>query len=615
MSIKTGTILALAVMALGATSPGWVSGVASADLAETIFHVALTGQDTNPGTAQAPFRSLARAQAAVRAEVAKGLQRPVRVVIGAGTYCLNQTLLLEPGDSGTAEHAITWAAAVGEKVVISGGRPIIGWQRQEGNLWVASVPWARQKGFRELYVNGKRAVRARAPNANAAVPYWLVRLSNLSGDLSTFELSFGEGQPSALAKPSEAEVVTLGNFEVFRKPVASFQPTGGTLVLARPHLAAEAAPWNWPRVGRWGFLEGTREFLDASGEWYLDQTAGVVYYQAGAAEDLSTAEVMAPVLTQILEIKGTSERPVRNVQFTGLRFAHAGWSLPPGGYYGVQACHFMTGGAAPTPWRLVGPALRWQWAEQCALLGGELAHTGGSGVHLATGCRGCRIEGNRVWDIGGNGLQIGNDGGPDNPEGVTDPSTLQRVVRDNRVANNEVHHCGVEYYGAVGIWVGFAAATTVAHNLVHDLPYSGISVGWRWAPVRTVIQDNVVEYNHIYRVMGSLTDGAGIYTLGWQPGTILRGNLIHDVLRSPYAQGPPNDGIFFDQFSKGFLVEANTVYNTADQPVRHNKNQPDWHIWKDNSFGAQPGPGTPAAKAAAEAGLEESWRRIVQGDA
>lgn len=613
--MKTRAILALAMIVLGATWPGLVSGVASADLAETVFHVALTGQDTNPGTAQAPFRSLARAQAAVRAEVGKGLRQPVRVVIGAGIYYLNQTLLLEPSDSGTAEHAITWCAAAGGKVVLSGGRPVTGWTRQEGNLWSAAVPWARQKGFRELYVNGKRAVRARAPNTNAAVPYWLVRLSNLSGDLSTFELGFGEGQPPALARPGEAEVVTLGNFEVFRKSVTDFQPAAGVLVLAPPHLAADVAPWNWPRVGRWGFLEGAREFLDAPGEWYLDQTAGVVYYQAAAGEDLSTAEVIAPVLTQILEIRGRPEQPVRNVQFSGLSFAHAAWSPPPGGYYGVQACHFMTGGAAPTPWRLVGPALRWQWAEQCALVGGEVAHTGGSGVHLATGSRQCRIEGNRVWDIGGNGLQVGNDGGPDNPETVTDPAVLQRVVQDNRIANNDVHHCGAEYYGAVGIWVGFAASTTVAHNLVHDLPYSGISVGWRWAPTRTVIQDNVVEYNHIYRVMKLLTDGAGIYTLGWQPGSILRGNLIHDVWRSPYAQGPPNDGIFFDQFSKGFLVEANTVYNTADQPVRHNKNQPNWHTWKDNSLGSPPQAGTPAAQAAAQAGLEEPWRQLLQGEA
>lgn len=190
-----------------------------------------------------------------------------------------------------------------------------------------------------------------------------------------------------------------------------------------------------------------------------------------------------------------------------------------------------------------------------------------------------------VHDVGGNGIMVGG------------PNDSARVTRGNLLVDNRVRHCGVELYGALGIWVGFAARTTVTHNEVHDLPYSGISVGWQWNSEPTVCRGNRIEYNHVYAVMQQLADGGGIYTLGYQPGTVLRGNLIHDIRRSRFAQGAPNNGFFIDEGSKGFLIEANTIYDVADEAVRHNQNQPDWHTWKDNSFGQAPAPGTPAAEA------------------
>lgn len=555
---------------------------AEARSAETVYHVSLRGLDANPGTEDAPFRSLERAQQAVREVVKRGLAEAVRVQIAPGKYFLPQPLVLEPEDSGTVRFPVIWAAA--GKVILSGGRPITGWARQEGDLWAAWVPWAKEQPFRQLYVNGQRALRARTPNADADPPYRQVTVSESSADLQSFRLGFGEGLLPALGRPAEAEVVTLGNWEICRKRVADYDPVSGTLTLAPPHVAQKDAPWNWPSVGRWGFLEGARDFLDQAGEWYLDREAGVAYYLAQPGEDLTHAEVVAPVLPQLLQVRGTPARPVRNVYFLGLRFQHTAWELPEGGYYGVQACHYVTGGEGPR-WAEVEAALHWQWAWDCGWDGGEVAHTGGSGLYLGEGCRGCVVRCCEVHDVGGNGIMVGG------------PNDSARVTRGNLLVDNRVRHCGVELYGALGIWVGFAARTTVTHNEVHDLPYSGISVGWQWNSEPTVCRGNRIEYNHVYAVMQQLADGGGIYTLGYQPGTVLRGNLIHDIRRSRFAQGAPNNGFFIDEGSKGFLIEANTIYDVADEAVRHNQNQPDWHTWKDNSFGQAPAPGTPAAEA------------------
>ena len=71
---------------------------------------------------------------------------------------------------------------------------------------------------------------------------------------------------------------------------------------------------------------------------------------------------------------------------------------------------------------------------------------------------------------------------------------------DNRSpSNNHVHACGREYYGAIGIWVGFAKNTGISHNLVHDLPYTGVSVGWEWGMYpNTRIKNNIeIQKNKI----------------------------------------------------------------------------------------------------------------------
>src|SRR5262249_1339401 len=156
--------------------------------------------------------------------------------------------------------------------------------------------------------------------------------------------------------------------------------------------------------------------------------------------------------------------------------------------------------------------------------------------------------GNRMADLGAGGIKIGVGGS------------------GHVIANNHIHDGGLVYPGCVGIWVSIADGTTVAHNLVHDLPYTGISVGWSWNTDPTSARNNRIEYNHVHHVMKRMGDGAGIYTLGLQPGTVLRGNLIHDVERSPNAQGSANHGLYLDEGSKGFHVEGNIGYHIAGEP-------------------------------------------------
>ena len=565
---------------------------AAASAAAADVFVAPGGVDSNAGTAQKPLATLARAREVVRKRIAAGLDADVTVWIGGGTYFLSEPLVLGPADSPGPKHSVTYAAGPGARPVLSGGRVVAGWRKGKGELWTVHLPpvQAGRWYFRQLFVDGRRAVRARTPNRGAAEYCWRLKDAKIAPDLKTHTLTLEPGRVKRWSNLQDVEAVVLKNWATLHKRVHRVDPAGGLVVLQPPHVKYFGG--NRPRRRGGCFFENAPEMLDEPGEWYLDRRTGVLTYWPRRGEDMARARVVAPVLTHVVSIAGEAAGPVINVHFRGLGFMHNHLPLPSEGHHGRQGAFRYGGGGMPC-------AVRWRHAHGCSLTGGRVAHVGGGGVDLREGCRGNVIEGNEVFDAEGNGINVG---GPNDPD---------LVPRDNRIANNYVHHCGVVYYGACGIWAGFAQRTAIEHNLVCDHPYTGISIGWRWDPKPTAAREYIVTANHVHDVMKEVCDGGAIYSLGYQPGTVIRGNLLHDVHRSRYAVAAPNNGMFLDEGSKGFLIEGNVIYRIAGEPVRHNRNSPKGHTWRGNHFSksARVGP----AAAAAGAGLEPKWRKKLTG--
>jgi hypothetical protein len=569
--------------------------------------VAPGGSDENPGTLERPFATIVKARYAVRALIAAGLEADVTVSLREGTYRLDEPLTFGPEDSGSEEHAITYAAHADEnvaisggraisEVVITGGRAITRWKRTQGQIWTTEVPGVREGKWypRHLWVNGRRAVRARTPNADADPSHLQLKGVDLSEDRARFTLTLEPGVLGDWQNPSDVEVMIAGNWAINRKRVQEIDPAASRVVLAPPHK--HGPRYIFPSPGRWCCFENARDLLDQPGEWYLDRTSGVLSYWPREDDDMTRAQAVAPVLEQLVLVTGTREKPVRNLHFQGLRFEHTTWQIPPVGYMGIQACHYGEHEHPGRRWKHVPAAVCFTDAQACSVEDCVVARLGGTGVELSDRCRDCTIRGNHVFDASANGVMVG---------GARDEAD---VPKHNEVTNNHVHGCGREYYGAIGIWVGFAQATAISHNLVHDLPYTGISVGWQWNPEPTSCKENLIEDNHVHDVMNRLCDGGCIYTLGFQPGTVIRGNHLHDVHRSPFAQGAPNNGMFIDQGSKGYLFERNVIYNTAAEHVRFNQCQRDWHTWRDNHFGEPAEVKASGKDIIAKAGLEPAYR-------
>jgi hypothetical protein len=184
----------------------------------------------------------------------------------------------------------------------------------------------------------------------------------------------------------------------------------------------------------------------------------------------------------------------------------------------------------------------------------------------------------------------------------------------NVVENNTITHTGVSHFSANGIWCGIVRDTKIRHNEVSYNPYTGIACGWCWGPQKTSCGGNLIERNHVHDVMDLVQDGGGIYTLGWQPGTVIRGNLIHDNHMSPFACGDGQCGLYFDEGSSAFLVEDNIQYDVDYEhgtKIAQNVNNGPPHVIRNNFLAVKPGDPTFPKEIAAQAGVEKSFRTII----
>ncbi|MCC6588237.1 MAG: right-handed parallel beta-helix repeat-containing protein [Bryobacterales bacterium] len=486
----------------------------------TTLWVAPDGRSDAPGSQAQPLPSLAAARDKVRQLRASATTGAVTVMVKGGVYRLNETLVLQPQDSD-----VSYVGAPGERPILSGGRVITGWKKAAGNLWTAST----NRYFRQMFVNGRRAQRARTPTNG------FYRIVGQSSQDKPFQLKFrGDDIKAEWAGNPNVEVVALLSWAELRMPVASVDPTAH---IAR--LTVNPQPSNREADARY-FIENAPGSLDAAGEWLLDPAAGTVSYWPVTGEDMTRAEVVAPGLVQLVRFDGKPEagQLVRNVVFRNLDFRHADWAMPKEGYSETQAAML-----APTAIEAVGTD--GVVFDRCVV-----TQSGGYGIWFGRGSKRNRVTASQIYDMGAGGVKIGETAIRD---AEADHSS------DNVVADNDLHGLGRVYPSAIGVWVGQSYRNRIVHNHIHDLYYTAISVGWTWGYGKTLCRENIIDFNHLHHIgQNMLSDMGAIYTLGIQPGSTIRNNLIHDVYSFTYGGW----GIYPDEGSTTFLIENNIVYRT-----------------------------------------------------
>jgi hypothetical protein len=239
------------------------------------------------------------------------------------------------------------------------------------------------------------------------------------------------------------------------------------------------------------WLEERRELLDEPGEWYLDAAAGQVWYRPRPGEDLAMARVTLATDGPLLTIEGSATDPVHDVGVEGLTFAFAGWDAPSAdaGYAAAQAGFHRGAEAGPDPLDLerVPGAVQIGHARHVRIERATFTHLGGAGLDLTAGAQDIGVVGNRFTDISGTAIQMG-----EVRQGAQNPVPADQLDR-LQVTNNLIDHAAVEYLDSVGIFASYVSNTSIQHNELAHLPYSGISLRWGWGTDSTA--RNVIGAN------------------------------------------------------------------------------------------------------------------------
>lgn len=497
------------------------------------FYISPSGNDADAGTRAKPFATLTRARDALRARFKTAPRQNATIWLRGGVYELSEALTFSAQDGGDDAHSVTYAALPNQAPILSGGQKITNWRKSANAIWTAPVPDGAN--FRQLFVNGARRERARSQG-----------FFRVLGDISLDERAqfkadakdadFAQWQ--AWAARGNVEVVALQAWAELRMTIqsATQNADGSTNVT----LSGKPTPSNRESNARY-YVENAPDLLSKPGQWFLDAKTKTVSYWPLPSENMARVEVVAPRLTQLVRLEGSASQPVRNLHFRGLKFQNADWTLPPQGYADGQAAVDIPG------------AFYADGARNCSLVSCDVRGVGGYGVEFSRACQNNRIERCNIQDVGAGGIKIGETRARDGDA----EQTRANIVRDCRV-----HEIGAVYPAGVGVLVALSGENLIAHNEIWNTFYTGISVGWSWGYDETPARANTIEFNHVHDIgRGMLSDMGGIYTLGLQPGTIIRNNVFHDITRVEPGYG--GWGIYLDEGSSDVLVTNNIVYRTS----------------------------------------------------
>ncbi len=536
----------LAAAALAATS----LNVAHAAPVKPDVFVSTVGSDAwsgkldkpNAARTDGPFATLERARAAVRMLKQQPHSGPIVVSVRGGTYFLSSPIVFEPEDSGISTSQPTlYTAYPGEQPVISGGYRLPTPRMNVNRYWevslndVASGKWA----FSQLFADGQRRNRPRLPKYDYYRVNAAVAPTPASADKGFDRLGYKAGDINASwYDPNSVEVLCFQIWTMARMRIASVDDAAH-IVTFTGHTNGTAAYAGFPKGNRY-ILENVREALQDPGEWYLDRKTGLLSYIPQPNEDIEKTALIAPRLPQLLKLQGDlkAHKWVENIGFQGIIFAHTNWNSPPEGNAFAQAEANLNA------------AISAEGARHCGFSGCSIRHTGNWALELGAGCRDNTIESCELSDLGAGGIKIG----------TMDVSADAELP----AANNIVRNCSIEHGGrihpaATGVWIGQSYGNQISHNDIHDLYYTGVSVGWTWGYGTSNAHDNKITYNKIYDIgQGVLSDMGGIYTLGISNGSVLDHNIIHDVQSFDYGGW----GIYPDEGTSNLQITNNIVYRT-----------------------------------------------------
>ena len=542
--------------------------------------------DVTPATLQKTLKSI------------KPGKQDIEVRFQGGTYELKAPITITHALS--KGRSIALKAAPGEKVVISGGVHVNGWQRVHGNLWKA--PLNSDEKLRTLIVNGKRCRMAGAKVQQDGLGSW--GEIPITGKESW---AFGAGtapkgilfaygsEMSEFRNPQDVELVQNSVWSEKILCVEEMTKWGDTLaVTLQQPIGAVLTSLAWAGKTKFEgkfFVRNAYELLDEPGEFYFDRKGQTLYYMANN-EDMTKAEVIAPQTHVLLDIEGNNlQQRVENVTVEGLTFAYDAWNLMDlegsNGFGGIQSLamavkYIPDGNWHPTKYNsttLPKGTIEISNAANINLIKNRFEHLGSAvAVNLSNDVTHTKVVGNYFNDLLGCAVSVGHPQHYEIGDGEGDiPASREGVCQDIQITDNYVRNVSLDFRQLEAMIGFFVKDVHYDHNNIAGTPYGCVALGWWWGnakiPESTVAGNNSISYNYLGESHKILTDGGIIYMLGRQPGSVCEGNYLYKGPRCIY----PDDG------SSGWTIRNNFI-NSLRQMWLHIDSDRDYEIEIYNNY-------------------------------
>lgn len=520
------------------------------------------------GAGNGPIKSLGRACYMLQSMRSCGVNQPFTVKI-MGDYHLSETLGIgfnhAPRFFGNhyPMNNITFESYNDENYPCNarliGGKKLTGFKKDTFNgrecisLFIPEVRDGKWH-FTDLYVNGKAANRTRYPKNDTLTA---VVTENPVND------EFFTGSKWFVAHKEDLEGIdgiensTVSFYHYWideHSPVESYDPESGKITMKYRSRFEITVDYKANLTSDLHYyLENIPQTFSDPGEWYLDVPAGMLYYiPENGFDSFEELEILAPTLEKLISVDGTPDNKP-----CGIRFRNLDVICSKGDYVSTYISPRVVekfpgeNQFASDIQSACGAygAIHFENAVACSVENCNISCVGVHAVEINHGCENIRVQNCAMKNIGGGGVKIW--GG----EAEQDPSlaTGNCIIRGNTITN-----CGKRLAAACGILVCHSANNEISENEICYLDYSGISCGWVWGYKPSSTYANRICNNHIHHIgMGRLSDMGGIYLLGYQNGTVVSGNLIHDVNSAHYGGW----GLYTDEGSSYITIEKNIVYN------------------------------------------------------
>lgn len=569
---------------------------------QATFYVSPIGNDANAGSIDAPFATIERAQQAVAA-INSSMTGDIVVYLREGDYNIHQTVNLGNIDSGTNGYYVRYTNYPNEKPVLSCGTQVTGWTLDAGKIYKANI--GAGIDFRQIYVNGRREVRARTPNTGY---YNIVSMAyngfNIDKGLlnGVTNLQNVEMAINLLWMHKKARISATKDTLTYTR--ATINPTEWYAIKTQPQGSTDYASKSF-------WLENAKEFLDEEGEWYFNKSTGTLYYWPRNGEDISTSQIIIPSVQTLFNLSGTFDLPAHHIEISGLEIRYTNWTRPNNcGLIDVQANSLIPENltaAVNAQYRhsqkkdRVPAAINAVSVSNVRILNNRFISLGGTGLTFDMGGSHNSAIGNVFCDISGGAIEVGNDA-------FAPTDSRMRPVSDT-ITNNYITYIGQEYYGACAITAYYTDSIQISHNEISHTSYGGISFGWGWSDGNTITPhkptNGIINYNRIDYASEKLVDTGGIYTNN-------AGNICE--IGYNYITNTVNDvGIFNDENTYNFnihdnVLENNSYYGGGSGWIRTNAVQSNNTFTNNSSSTVTP---TGRSTIVATAGLEEPYKTQI----